>query len=73
MKLIDNQISLEGLFSMVLYAKVEQDKTGTHYYFLTRNDGVSTTKSPEGMFDEPQIPNDLAYVAQKIREYEQEG
>lgn len=71
-KLIDNQISLEGLFSVVLYAKVEQDKNGTHYYFLTRNDGVSTTKSPEGMFSESKIPNDLALVAQKIKEYEQD-
>lgn len=71
-KLIDNQISLEGLFSIVLYAKVEVNKTGTNYYFLTKNDGASTTKAPSGLFSEDKIPNDLMYVAEHIAKYEEE-
>ena len=68
--MIDNQISLDGLFSIVLYAKVDVSKNGTSYKFLTKTDGVSTTKSPDGMFETGEISNDLALVAQKIREYE---
>ena len=70
-KMIDNQISFEGLFSIVLYAKVNMTKTGPEHYFLTKNDGISTTKSPDGMFSSDKIPNDLLVVANAIREYEQ--
>ena len=71
-KMLDNQIVLEGLFSIVLYAKIESTKTGNNHYFLVKNDGVSTTKSPKGMFNEDKIPNDLLLVANAIREYENE-
>lgn len=64
-KMIDNWITLEGLFSIVLMASIEND--GKHV-FITQSDGFNTCKSPMGMFPE-KIDNDLAYVDKTIREY----
>lgn len=64
-KMIDNQITLEGLFTIVLLASVE----GTEHYFLTQNDGTTTAKTPRGMFESIKIPNDLKYVDTVIREF----
>ena len=70
-KAIDTQISFEGLFSIVLYAKSEVTKQGVNYYFMTKTDGVSTTKTPDGMFESDKIPNDLLLVANAIKAYEE--
>ena len=64
-KLIDNWITLEGLFSIVLMADIEND--GKHV-FITQSDGFTTCKSPMGMFPE-KIDNDLNIVNQTIRNY----
>lgn len=70
-KMIDNQITYEGLFTIVLFTDKEVRKDGTvDYGFITNGDPNSTAKSPRGMFEDKKIPNDLLYVAQKIREYE---
>ena len=63
-KMLDNQITLEGLFSIVLIA----DRVDGEYVFRTTNNGDSPAKSPMGMF-EPTIPNDLQIVTDTIREY----
>lgn len=63
-KMIDSQLTLEGLFAIVLMAKVENGK----YTFVTQSDGTTTTKSPMEMFDF-EIDNDLKFVDTKIREY----
>lgn len=63
-KMLDSQLTLEGLFTIVLFAKTD----GIRYYFETQNDGYSTAKSPRGMF-EREIPNDLKNVDKIIREY----
>lgn len=63
-KMLDNQLTVEGLFSIVLMARTD----GTRYYFETQSDGFSTCKSPMGMFDK-EIDNDLASVTKSIREY----
>lgn len=68
-KLIDDKITIEGLFTIVLLAQKEIEDEKVKHYFLTNNDGSSTCKSPKGMFDE-KIPNDLQYVLSKIEEYE---
>jgi len=68
-KLIDNVVTLEGLFTTVLFTKVKKGKEGMEYYFVTQTDGATTAKSPRGMFDELEIPNDLHYVISKINEY----
>lgn len=70
-KMIDNSLTLEGLFSIVLFAKVKKDKSGEmKYVFETRNDGSNTCKTPFGMFDEFEINNDLELVRQAIINYE---
>ncbi len=64
-KMLDNQLTVEGCFSIVLLAAVE----GTEHYFITQSDGFTTAKSPEGLFDNTKIPNDLKAVDTAIREY----
>lgn len=63
-KMLDNQLTLEGLFSIVLLARTD----GQRYYFETQSDGYSTAKSPMEMFDK-EIDNDLKFVDTTIREY----
>ena len=63
-KMLDNQLTIEGLFSIVLLCQCE----GGQHYFLTNSDGTNTAKSPMDMF-EMQIDNDLKAVDQAIREY----
>lgn len=63
-KMLDNQLTVEGLFSIVLMATVE----GSEHYFITNSDGTNPAKSPMEMF-EPKIDNDLKFVDTAIREY----
>jgi len=71
-KMIDNALTLEGLFSIVLFGKVIKDDDGVlKYGFETQNDGNNTCKSPMGMFEESFIENDLQYVKDCIIKYEQ--
>ncbi|WP_040209833.1 AAA family ATPase [Clostridium polynesiense] len=63
-KMLDNQLTLEGLFSIVLLCKTD----GTRHYFETQSDGYTTCKSPMEMF-EKEIDNDLKSVDETIREY----
>lgn len=70
-KMIDNVLTLEGLFSIVLFGKVKKDKEkGVKYVFETQNNGENTCKSPKGMFETIDIPNDLALVREGIISYE---
>ena len=64
-KLLDEKITLEGMFTIVLKTVVTDGK----YQFSTRNSGQDTVKTPMGMFNEPLIDNDLAAVDKAIREY----
>ena len=63
-KMLDNQLTVEGLFSIVLLCRTD----GSRHYFETQSDGYTTAKSPMEMFDR-EIDNDLKMVDQKIREY----
>jgi hypothetical protein len=70
-KMVDEKLTLEGLFSMVLYAKVKKDKDGVmQYVFETVTDGANTCKAPMGMFKTADIPNDLQAVKEAIIKYE---
>lgn len=64
-KLLDEKITTEGLFSIVLKTQVKDGK----YSFVTQTNGMDTVKSPIGLFEELEIDNDLKIVDQKIREY----
>ena len=66
-KMVDEKLSLEGLFSIVLFGKVKKNKDGEiRYVFETNNNGENTCKSPRGMFDNFEIPNDLQLVKESI-------
>ena len=63
-KMLDNQLTVEGLFTIVLLCQVE----GSEHFFITNSDGTNPAKSPMEMF-EPRIDNDLKMVDETIREY----
>lgn len=70
-RMVDEKLSLEGLFSIVLFGKVKKDKDGNiRYIFETQNNGENTCKSPKGMFTDFEVPNDLAMVKESIFIYE---
>lgn len=63
-KMIDNQLTLESLFSIVLLCQTD----GKRHWFTTQSDGITTCKSPMEMFP-LEIDNDLKAVDSRIREY----
>jgi len=70
-KLLDEKISVEGMFTIVLNTLIERNDESVKYWFETQNNGKSTSKSPEGMFTTHKIPNDLKFVIDHIKSYEQ--
>ncbi len=64
-KLLDDKICLEGLCTVVLRCVNNM----TEHKFITQSDGSAISKSPEGMFEDTEIPNDLLLVDNAIREY----
>lgn len=70
-KMVDEKLTLEGLFSIVLFGKAKKNKDGEiRYIFETQTTGENTCKSPRGMFDTFEIPNDLNFVKEAIIQYE---
>jgi len=70
-KMVDEKLTLEGLFSIVLFGKVKKNKEGEiRYVFETTNNGENTCKSPRGMFSTLEIENDLALVKKAIIDFE---
>ena len=63
-KMLDSQLTIEGLFSIVLLCQTD----GQTHKFITQSDGNTTAKSPMEMF-ELEIDNDLKMVDKTIREY----
>lgn len=64
-KMLDQQLTIEGLFTIVLLAKADEKR----HYFVTQSDGTNPCKSPMGMFEDTEIDNDLKMVDDTIREY----
>lgn len=63
-KMLDNQLTVEGLFSIVLLATTD----GRNHNFVTTSDGTSPAKAPLDMFPDI-IDNDLKMVDDTIRNY----
>ncbi len=63
-KMLDSQLTIEGLFAIVLFCVTD----GRTHKFITQSDGTTTAKSPMEMF-ETEIDNDLKFVDERIREY----
>lgn len=73
-KLLDGQYSPVEVVPMVLYSSVVYDDEGhTEYGFYTHRIMQGSieipAKTPDGMFEENFIPNDLGLVVRKINEY----
>lgn len=69
-KMIDNQIVLEGLLTVCLYTQVDENRDGTvNYSFVTNRFKKYPAKSPDGMFTEIKIPNNLQQVVDSIDAY----
>lgn len=69
-KMIDNVITVEGLFTYVLFTEIaKDDENKVRYSFITHSDGTNTAKTPFGCFDEDRIPNDMQLVLDAINEF----
>ena len=69
-KMLDEKLTVEGCFDIVLKTEPNQDG----WWFRTHSTGNDPVKTPEDMFADDLIPNDLALVDKSIRKYyEMEG
>ena len=69
-KTLDEKITIEGLFTVILQAICYKDTDKViKYSFVTKNNGTTTVKTPEGMFDSNLIENDLKFVIDSFRKY----
>lgn len=68
-KMVDDYLTLEGLFTVIIYSDASKVGDKVEYQFITNNDGKYPGKSPYGMFPQMYIKNDLGYVSEKIDEY----
>lgn len=64
-KMLDDKITLEGLFTIVLRSIV----IDRQHYFSTLNNGFDTVKTPQGLFNTDKIENDLSIVDKSICDY----
>jgi len=70
-KMLNEKITPEGLFTIVLRAQVRADEEDLErrYVFSTQSNGFDTVKTPMGLFETTFVPNDLAMVDARICEY----
>lgn len=64
-KMLDSVVTLESKFTIVLQTKVDNG----NYYFMTKNNGSNTVKTPFDMFKDELIPNDLKLVSDTVAMY----
>jgi hypothetical protein len=64
-RLLDDKISLEGMFTCCLHSVVVDGE----YKFLTNFDGCHLAKSPLGLFEELYIDNDLQFIKDEMTKY----
>ena len=64
-KLLDQKVCIEGMCTVVLHAVIKGDR----HLFETQSNGATIAKSPEGMFGDVEIENDLKAVDIAIRKY----
>lgn len=69
-KMVDDYLTLEGLFTVILYTKVTKGNDNkVKYEFVTNHDGYYPSKSPIGMFKDLYVSNDLGVVSETIDKY----
>ena len=60
-KMLDEKLVIEGCFDIVIYC--------SDHEFYTQANEISTAKTPEGLFSDIKIPNNLKAVDTAIRNY----
>jgi hypothetical protein len=68
-KLVDKELKLDGLFTVVIYAVPETKGEKTDYNFYTNRYKKYPAKSPAGMFSEIKMENNLKKVIETVNEY----
>lgn len=64
-KLIDNKVCMEGMVTICIRCMSDNGK----HFFRTQTDGFDITKTPEEMFEEAEIDNNLKLVDDAIRTF----
>ena len=64
-RLIDNKVCLEGMVTICIRCMSDNGK----HFFRTQTDGFDITKTPEDMFQEVEIENNLKFVDDTIRDF----
>jgi len=64
-KLLSDKYGMETAVSMMLQTEIKDGK----YCFITQGDSRRIAKSPMGMFEDIEIPNDLSFVKTKMNEF----
>ena len=74
-KALDKNVGIEGLATYVFFTHMTpaEKNPSNRYHFVTQNIGDTTAKTPEGMFGRLLIPNDLAYVIDRMDQYNNDG
>ena len=67
-KMLDEKVTVEGLFTNVLLGQSRKANGKLEYYVITNSDGTSTSKSPMEQLDFEE-PNDLQLILDKITAY----
>ena len=67
--MIDNNIYVDGLFTVNLESTVMKVDGELKFFFQTKPDTYSTRKTPPGMFTEEFFPNDMGKVKEIMNEY----
>lgn len=65
-RMVDQQIEVDGLFTYVLYGRARRSGKEIKYIFETQTDGSTVAKTPMGVFETFEIPNDLQFVRERI-------
>ena len=65
-KLLDQKVCMEGMVTICI--RCMSDATGKHF-FRTVTDGSDITKTPEEMFEDSEIENNLKLVDDTIRDF----
>jgi hypothetical protein len=64
-KLLEQKVCVEGMVTIVIRCMCDEAR----HYFRVKNNGSDITKTPEDMFPEDEIENDLKAVDTAIRKY----
>ena len=68
-KLLEQKVCVEGLVTIVIRCMCDDSR----HYFRVHNSGNDITKTPEEMFENSEIDNDLKFVDETIRKYYELG